>query len=89
MRGRTKARRKTTKRPARRKAPTNLSLRIDLVQRARRLGLNLSEVVEIALEHAIEHHEQARWLEENQQAIAGYNAFVKKHGVFGDERRLF
>ena len=72
-----------------RKAPTNLSLRVDLVHRARALGLNLSEVVEHALEKAILEAERARWLAENEQAIAQYNAFVEKHGVFGDDLRQF
>ena len=77
--------------PARRarKAPTNLSLRIDLVQRAKALGLNLSEVVESALEEAIREAEQARWLAENDAAIDYYNAFVEKHGLFGEEFRQF
>lgn len=73
----------------RRKTPTNLSLRSDLVQRAKRLGLNLSEVVETALESAIRDVEQASWLAENQDAIAGYNAFIATHGLFGDDQRLF
>jgi antitoxin CcdA len=72
-----------------RKAPTNLSLRIDLVQRAKTLGLNLSEIVEHALERAIVEAEQARWLVENQDAIDYYNAFVDKHGLFGEEFRQF
>lgn len=66
-----------------RKAPTNLSLRIDLVQRAKALDLNLSEVVESALEQAIVKAEQARWLAENEDAIDYYNAFVEKYGLFG------
>ena len=72
-----------------RKVPTNLSLRIDLVQRAKALDLNLSEVVEGALEQAIIKAEQARWLAENQDAIDYYNAFVEKHGLFGEEFRQF
>lgn len=72
-----------------RKAPTNLSLRIDLVQRAKALGLNLSDVVESALELAIIKAEQARWLAENEDAIDYYNAFVEKHGLFGEEFRQF
>lgn len=71
------------------KAPTNLSLRIDLVQRAKALDLNLSEVVESALEQAIIKAEQARWLAENADAIDYYNAFVEKHGLFGEEFRQF
>ena len=72
-----------------RKAATNLSLRIDLVQRARTLELNLSEVVENALEQAILAAEQARWLAENAAAIDYYNKFVETHGLFGDEFREF
>ena len=72
-----------------RKAATNLSLRVDLVQRAKALELNLSEVVERALEQAIVTAEQARWLAENEDAIDYYNSFVEKHGVFGEEFREF
>jgi antitoxin CcdA len=77
--------------PARRarKAPTNLSLRIDLVKRAKALGLNLSDVVDSALEKAIREAEQARWLAENKDAIDQYNAFVEEHGYFGEEFREF
>ena len=72
-----------------RKAATNLSLRVDLVQRAKALELNLSEVLERALEQAIVTAEQARWLAENEAAIDYYNNFVEKHGVFGEEFREF
>jgi len=72
-----------------RKTPTNLSLRVDLVQRAKALDLNLSEVVERALEKAIVEVEQARWLAENEEAIKQYNAFVEEHGYFGEEFREF
>lgn len=77
--------------PARRvrKTPTNLSLRIDLVERAKALNLNLSEVVETALEQAIVAAEQARWLAENEAAIEYYNKFIEKHGLFGEEFRDF
>ncbi|TMQ16426.1 MAG: acetoacetyl-CoA synthase [Deltaproteobacteria bacterium] len=77
--------------PARRarKTATNLSLRTDLVQRAKALDLNLSEVVERALEHEIVRAEQARWLAENKDAIEYYNSFVEKHGLFGEEFRQF
>ena len=72
-----------------RKAPTNLSLRIDLVRRAKAVGLNLSDVVERALEKAIIEAEQARWLAENEEAIDYYNAFIEEHGMFGEEFRQF
>jgi antitoxin CcdA len=91
MRNRSRRPQRTRDTAARRvrKAPTNLSLRADLVQRAKALGLNLSEVVESALEQAIIAAEQARWLAENENAIDYYNSFVEKHGVFGEEFREF
>lgn len=72
-----------------RKTATNLSLREDLVRRAKELGLNLSHVVEQSLARAIREAEQTRWLAENEQAIDQYNAFVEKHGAFSDDFRQF
>ena len=71
------------------KTPTNLSLRTDLVRRARALELNLSEVVEAALEQAIVERERSNWAIENKEAIDYYNSFIAEHGIFGDGRRLF
>lgn len=75
--------------PRDRKAATNLSLPADLVRRARALGLNLSQIVEAALAAAVREAEQRRWLAENERAIDQYNAFVERHGAFGDEHRGF
>ncbi|MBP2228848.1 post-segregation antitoxin (ccd killing protein) [Azospirillum agricola] len=33
--------------------------------------------------------EKQRWIEENREAFAAYDAHVEKHGLFGDGRRLF
>ena len=71
------------------KAPTNLSLRRDLVRRAKALGLNLSQIVEASLEQAVQAAERAAWEEENRAAIDAYNARVAVHGVFGDSWRKF
>lgn len=75
--------------PRARKTPTNLSLRADLVRRAKQLELNLSELVDAALEEAIRKAEGEAWLAENREAIDEYNALVAKRGVFGDGRRRF
>jgi antitoxin CcdA len=71
------------------KTPTNLSLRSDLVRRAKQLGLNLSEVVDTALARAIAEAEGKTWLEENRSAIDEYNALVAERGLFSDGRRRF
>lgn len=72
-----------------RKAPTNLSIREDLVARAKELGLNLSQVVEGAIEEAIRAVEREQWLAENREAIDSYNSQVAKHGLFSDSWRRF
>lgn len=76
-------------RVATREVPANLTVRAELVERARALDVNLSEVLEAALEAAIREREQARWLAENEAAIDGYNAHVARHGSFGEKHRRF
>ena len=61
----------------------------DLVQAARTLKLNLSEVLERALEQEVREGQRRAWLAENEQAIADYNAQVEKRGVFSDDWRRF
>jgi antitoxin CcdA len=77
------------RRKVRSKAPTNLSLRVDLVRRAKALDLNLSEVVETALEGAIREREREEWLATNREAIDSCSEWVAKHGVFSDDWRKF
>jgi antitoxin CcdA len=72
-----------------RKSPTNLSVRDDLVRRARELDLNLSEILETALEAAVRAAERAAWEDENRDAIDAYNDRVAQHGVFSDDWRKF
>ncbi|MEO6774955.1 MAG: type II toxin-antitoxin system CcdA family antitoxin [Kofleriaceae bacterium] len=71
------------------KVATNLSLRADLVTEAKALALNLSEVVEAAIEAAVREARAAVWLTENRAAIDQYNDFVATHGLFSDGRRRF
>jgi antitoxin CcdA len=72
-----------------RKAPTNLSVRVHLVRRAKDLDLNLSELFEEALTKAIADRERQLWLAENEQAISEYNAGITERGVFSDDWRRF
>ena len=66
----------------------SLPLRADLVRRATSLGIDLSSLVEAALEREIQNREQA-WLGENRFAIRTYNERVGREGIFGDEIRRF
>jgi antitoxin CcdA len=74
---------------AARKIATNLSARADIVQEAKKLGLNLSEVFESALAEAVRRRRQEAWLAENREAIVSYNAKVARDGVFSDDWRKF
>jgi antitoxin CcdA len=71
------------------KAPTNLSVRADLVRSARKHGINLSEFLEHALDREIGERERQAWLAENEDAIDAYNAKVARRGVFSDAWRRF
>lgn len=74
---------------AARKTPTNVSVRADLVKRAKELGLNLSGLLEDALEEAIREAEREAWLKESAEAIDYYNEWFEKHGAFSDAWRKF
>jgi antitoxin CcdA len=71
------------------KTPTNVTLRSDLLREARALKLNLSALLETAVEDAIRQRRRKDWLAENSDAIDGYNQRVSKRGVFGDRYRRF
>jgi antitoxin CcdA len=79
----------TTNSPRRRKKATNLSIDHQLLDRARRLKLNLSQVVEAGLVEAIRLRERAQWLEKNRAALDAYNDHVERQGVFSDGLRSF
>jgi antitoxin CcdA len=72
-----------------RKQAANLSVDRELLERARRLKLNLSRVLEAGLAEAIRREERAAWLRRNRAALEAYNEHVEKHGVFSDGLRSF
>lgn len=71
------------------KKATNLSIRADLVEEARALGINLSHTLEVALAVEIKKAKEKQWLEENRAAIEAYNREVAEHGLFSDRFRTF
>lgn len=78
------ARRKSASRAA-----TNVSLNRDYVAEARELGVNISQACERGLVETIKEARAARWLEENRQALDGYNRYVAEHGLPLEKHRLF
>lgn len=75
--------------PRRRKKATNLSVDDNLLEQARHLKLNLSQVFEASLTEAIRQRQGEEWLRKNRAALDAYNEHVEKHGVFSDGLRSF
>lgn len=65
--------------PARR--PTNVSLRTDLTEEARRLEINISQACETGLAAEVKRAREAKWVEENWEAIQYWNRYVEEHGL--------
>jgi len=76
-------------RAARLKRPANLSIRSDLLDKARQHEINLSRALEERLDELIRQKERDAWLERNRAAIEAYNERVERDGVFGDGLRTF
>lgn len=72
-----------------RKKAANLSVDGDLLDSAKRLKLNLSQVFEAGLSAAIREKQREQWLSKNRAAIEAYNEHVEKDGVFSDRLRAF
>ena len=68
-------------RKALRKA-VNLSVRSDLVRAARERGLNLSRVLEDALDLKLRQEQARKWVEDNREAIQTYNERVEREGLW-------
>jgi antitoxin CcdA len=75
--------------PRRRKKAANLSVDDSLLEQARRLKLNLSQVFEAGLAEAIRRRQSEEWLRKNRDALDAYNEHLERHGVFSDALRSF
>jgi antitoxin CcdA len=71
------------------KKATNVNINSDLLQQARRLGINLSATFESALTEKVRTEQREQWHRENIDAIRAYNQFVEENGTFGDGERSF
>ena len=72
-----------------RKKAANLSVDGALLDDAKRLNLNLSQVFEAGLSAAIRQRQREKWLKDNRAALDAYNAHIEADGVFSDGLRSF
>jgi len=71
------------------KKATNLSINSDLLNKTRKLEINLSATLEQALQQRLAEQNIENWKKENAPAIKAYNGFVEENGLFADEFRQF
>jgi antitoxin CcdA len=64
------------------KRPTNLSVRVHLIEEARAARVNLSALFERALAEELIRLKWRQWREENGPAVAAYNRYVRENGAF-------
>ncbi|MEG5888171.1 type II toxin-antitoxin system CcdA family antitoxin [Enterobacter ludwigii] len=67
------------------KKRTNVTITASLLDEAKESGINLSAVLETALQEKLKQSKRERFLQENQAAFASHNAFVEKAGLFSDD----
>ncbi len=60
---------------------TNLTLNVKVLEMARELGMNISQTVDGLLAEEVKRRYWAKWKEDNQEAIAAYNARIAKDGI--------
>lgn len=63
------------------KRPTNISLSVELVAEAKRLGINLSQACERGLKEQVSELRSEKWKRENRAALESSNEYVRKHGI--------
>lgn len=68
---------------------TNVSLDIQLVAEAKRLGINISRACEAGLSQQIAEEHGRAWKLENAAALESSNAYVEKHGLPLAQHRQF
>lgn len=68
---------------------TDITLALDVYERAKDLGINFSRTCEQALREAIKAEEGRRWAEENAEFIRNTNDWVEKNGLPLTEYRMF
>jgi antitoxin CcdA len=70
------------------KRAVNLFVDADLLDEAKRMRINLSEILERQLSGIVRTEQQKRWLAENQEAIESINRFVERRGLLASRLRL-
>ncbi len=79
----------SSKKLAKPKKPTNLSIDTELLKEAKELGINLSSSAEDGLREAVRQTKTEQWNLENAEAIKSWNKWVEKNDIPLEEYRQF
>jgi antitoxin CcdA len=71
------------------KRATNLSLSTDVLDAARKLDINISQVCDTYLREVVPREQERRWREEHADFVAAYNATIETEGLPLEEWRGF
>jgi antitoxin CcdA len=71
------------------KRAVNVSVNTDLAAKAKALGVNLSEALEVRLAELVAAAARQQWLAENVNAIEAYNERVADGSILSDFERPF
>jgi len=69
------------------KRAVNLFVDAELLDHARRMGINISDTLERRLRTMVRAEQEKHWLEENREAIASINEFIDRHGLLASKLR--
>jgi antitoxin CcdA len=70
------------------KRAVNLFVDVDLLDEAKRMRINISELLEQRLGSVVRAEQEKRWLKENRAALEAYNRRVEEHGLLSDHAGL-
>lgn len=71
------------------KRPANVSVSAELLDKAKRLGINLSQTLEQKLAELVGEAEGREWLAQNARALEAYNKRIEREGIWSDGLRGF
>ena len=71
------------------KRATNVTLSADVLDAAKALELNISQVCDNHLRHMVAQEQERRWRSEHADFIVAYNATIEAEGLPLDQWRTF
>ena len=71
------------------KQASNLSLSSDVLDAARQLSINISQVCDSHLREVVRREQERKWREDHADFVAAYNATIESEGLPLDEWKSF